>query len=99
MLQLLMMVLAPLGVADAGAQMYHFVPGLFDRPNFDTCKLQCPFSSLLLSKGDSSGITATGTHSVAERCRAERAKRQAGLPWRSRFVDWLQEKLDALTVR
>ena len=99
MLQLLMMVRAPLGVADAGAQMYHFVPGLFDRPNFDTCKLQCPFSSLLLSKGDSSGITATGTHSVAERCRAERAKRQAGLPWRSRFVDWLQEKLDALTVR
>lgn len=50
MLQLLMMVLAPLGVADAGAQMYHFVPGLFDRSNFDPCKLNCPFSSLLLGR-------------------------------------------------
>jgi hypothetical protein len=100
MLQLLMMVLAPLGVADAGAQMYHFVPGLFDRPNFDSCKPGCPFSSsLLLSRGDRSGITVTGTHSVAERCRAERAKRQARIPWRARLVDWLQEKLDAITNR
>lgn len=96
MLQLLMMVIAPLGVADAGAQMYHFVPGLFDHPNFDPCKPRCPFSSLLLSRGDSSGITVTGVHSVAERRRTERAQSQAELPWRAHFIDWLQEKLDAL---
>jgi hypothetical protein len=92
MLQLLLMVLAPLGVADAGAQMYHFVPGLFDRPNFDPCNPNCPFSSILLSKGDSSGVTVTGTHLVAERCRADRAQRQRDLPWRLRLVDWLQNR-------
>jgi len=98
MLQLLMMILAPLGVSDAGSQMYHFVPGLFDRPNFDPCKSRCPFSTLLLSKGDSSGITVTGRHLVAERCRADRARRQAGIPWGARLVDWIQEKLDAFAT-
>jgi hypothetical protein len=98
MLQLLMMVLAPLGVADAGAQMYHFVPGLFDRPNFDLCKPNCPFSFLLLGKGDSSGISVTGPHPAAERCRAERARRQSELPWRARFIDWIQEKVGALAT-
>jgi molybdopterin-synthase adenylyltransferase len=99
MLQLLMMILAPLGVADAGAQMYHFVPGLFDRPNFDPCNPNCPFSSLLLSKGDSSNMSVTGTHPAAERCREERARRQARLPWRYRLLDWLQEGLDSVTSR
>ncbi len=98
MLQLLLMVLAPLGVSDAGAQMYHFVPGLFDRPNFDPCNPRCPFSSLLLAKGDSSGITVTGTHAAAERCRSDRARRQDELPWRARVTDWLQDKLDALAA-
>lgn len=98
MLQLLMMVLAPLGVADAGAQMYHFVPGLFDRPNFDTCKPQCPFSSWLLGKGDSSGVTVTGTHLAAERCRADRSRRQDRLPWHVRLIDWFQEEVYGLTA-
>jgi len=99
MLQLLMMILAPLGVADAGAQMYHFVPGLFDRPNFDPCNPNCPFSSFLLSKGDNSNISVTGAHPAAERCREERARRQARLPWRSRFLDWIQDRLDSVTSR
>ena len=98
-LQLLMMVLAPLGVSDAGAQMYHFVPGLFDRPNFDPCNPNCPFSSFLLGKGDSSGISVTGAHPAAERCREERARRQARLPWRARFVDWLHKRLDSVAAR
>jgi hypothetical protein len=96
MLQMLLMVLAPLGVADAGAQMYHFVPGLLDRPNFDPCNPNCPHSGILLSKGDSSGITVTGRHLAAERSRADRARRQNALPWRPRLVDWLQERLDSL---
>ena len=45
-LQMLMMVVAPLGIANAGAQMYHFVPGIFDEPNFDTCFLSCPYPTL-----------------------------------------------------
>ena len=98
-LQLLMMILAPLGVSDAGAQMYHFVPGLFDRPNFDPCNPNCPFSSFLLSKGDSSDISVIGAHPAAERCREERGRRQARLPWRARFVAWLQERLDSVTAR
>jgi hypothetical protein len=94
MLHLLLMVLAPLGVSDAGAQMYHFVPGLFDRPNFDPCNPNCPFSSLLLSRGDNSGLVVTGKHPAAERSRAERIRRQNELPWRPRLIDRLQEKLD-----
>ena len=99
MLHLLMMVLAPLGVADAGAQMYHFVPGLFDRPNFDPCNPRCPYSQLLLAKGDNSGIAVTGKHEAAERCRAERAERQAARPWRLKAMDWLSNRLDAIAAR
>jgi molybdopterin-synthase adenylyltransferase len=99
MLQLLMMVLAPVGVSDPGAQMYHFVPGLFDRPNFDPCKPHCPFSSLLLGRGDSSEITVSGAHSAAERCRAERVRRQASLPWSARFTGWVEDRLAALVDR
>jgi molybdopterin-synthase adenylyltransferase len=98
-LQLLLMILAPLGVADAGAQMYHFVPGLFDRPNFDPCNPNCPFSSSLVGRGDSSGVDVTGAHPAAELCRADRAKRQRALPWRARLIDWIQERLDSLAAR
>ena len=35
MLQFLMMVVAPLGVSNAGQQSYHFVPGIFDAPKFE----------------------------------------------------------------
>ena len=98
-LQMLMMVLAPLGVSDAGAQMYHFVPGLFDKPNFDPCNSNCPFSHDLLAKGDSSSMTVTGAHTAAERCRAARAKAQAALPWRLRLLDSLQNRLDRVANR
>jgi hypothetical protein len=94
MLHLLLMVIAPLGVSDAGAQMYHFVPGLFDRPNFDPCRPNCPFSSYLLARGDTSGIVMTGKHSAAEQRRAERMRSQRELPWQPRLIDWLQRKLD-----
>jgi molybdopterin/thiamine biosynthesis adenylyltransferase len=98
-LQLLMMVLAPLGVSDAGAQAYHFVPGLFDRPNFDACEPRCPFSTLLLGRGDSSGIKITGSHLAAERCRAERVRRRAALSWRYKLIDWLQDRINTIADR
>jgi hypothetical protein len=40
-LQMLTMIVTPPGIANAGEQMYHFVPGLFDEPGFHTCKENC----------------------------------------------------------
>ena len=99
LLHLLLMALAPLGIADAGAQIYHFVPGLFDRPNFDPCEPNCPYSSVLLSRGDATGLTVTGAHPVAEHCRQDRARRQKAVPRRDRVVDWLQARLHSLARR
>jgi hypothetical protein len=99
MLHFLLMLLAPFGVSNAGAQMYHFVPGLLDKPNFDPCNAACPYSSLLLARGENSGIVVTGRHSVAERCRADRARRQQKLTRRLRMIDWLQDNLDRLASK
>jgi hypothetical protein len=79
--------------------MYHFVPGLFDRPNFDPCKPHCPYSSLLQGQGESTGINVTGRHLAAERCRAERASRQARRPLRTQLLDWLEYRIDDIIAR
>jgi hypothetical protein len=84
MLQMLMMVIAPMGVSDAGEQMYHFVPGIFDQPKFRTCKDGCPYPGLM-AKGDSTGLVVTARHKLAERMRAPRDElRPRG--WRSRLA-------------
>ncbi len=98
-MQLLMMVLAPLGESDAGAQMYHFVPGLFDRPNFDPCKSDCPFPSSLLARGECADVNVTGSHPAAECCRANRVERQAKLPWRLKLFNRLETALEGLSLR
>ena len=79
--------------------MYHFVPGLLDRPNFAPCNPNCPFSSVLLSRGDSSGITITGKHLSAERCRADRARLQTCPPVASAPCRLAAEQLDLLATR
>ena len=69
-LQLLSMVVAPGGVANPGAQMYHFVTGATDRderPCNDTC-----FYKGLVAKGDRAGLVVTGRHRVAEEERQQR---------------------------
>lgn len=73
-LQLLSMVIAPGGLADTGAQNYHFVTGEID---IDTrgCQAGCFYSSDLLSTGDRSGIPVVGRHHAAEQERATRACR------------------------
>jgi molybdopterin/thiamine biosynthesis adenylyltransferase len=98
-LQLLMMILAPLGVSNAGAQMYHFVPGLFDRPSFDPCNANCPFSTSLLARGDRSGMTLGGLHAAADKARLDRSRRRATIPWRLRLLDWLQRGIEQLASR
>ena len=58
-LQMLAMVVSPLGRSNPGSQLYHFVGGFMDEPTFDPCHPECLFPSVIAS-GDSSGITATG---------------------------------------
>jgi molybdopterin/thiamine biosynthesis adenylyltransferase len=93
-LQMLTMILAPFGVADVGAQRYHFVPGIMDQPSFEGCKPRCPYSEELIAMGDNADYTVTGKHTAAEKSRAERAKRKRRLPWRARLLDWIRDRLD-----
>ncbi|HEY3569913.1 MAG TPA: ThiF family adenylyltransferase [Thermoanaerobaculia bacterium] len=71
MLQFLKMVVAPMGFANAGEQLYHFVPGIFEEPEFHTCKAGCVYPGLT-AKGDRSGVTVTGRHPAAEKARDRR---------------------------
>src|SRR5207248_2425841 len=71
-LQLVMMVILPMGIPSPGAQLYHFVPGSLDAPDFGRCERTCPYRSLT-ARGDRAGITVTGRHAVAERSRNHRA--------------------------
>jgi hypothetical protein len=70
-LQFLMMLVAPLGIASPGAQTYHFVPGNLDAPITGACEPTCIYPSLT-GKGDRAGVTVTGKHPIAERRRSER---------------------------
>jgi len=85
-LQFLMMAIAPLGIANAGEQMYHFVPGILDAPGFNICKENCQYP-LLTAKGDSTGLVVTGRHKKAEEARSARDAARRTLPWLHRVVD------------
>ncbi len=74
-LQMLMMVVAPLGIANAGAQAYHFVPGIFEDPKFEICDEGCPYPGLA-AKGDASGFSVTGRDLRAEQLRREQQHRE-----------------------
>jgi len=71
---MLTMVVAPLGIANAGAQAYHFVSAILEEPTFNLCEEGCPFPKLI-AKGDRTGLVVTGPHKIAECNRALR-KRQ-----------------------
>lgn len=71
-LQMLMMVIAPLGIANAGQQMYHFVPGLLEK-HFDPCGPSCIYPTLI-AMGDRTNITVTAKHAAAESARRERVR-------------------------
>lgn len=86
-LQALMMIIAPLGIASPGPQTYHFVPGLLDQPKFDPCNKNCLFPNFV-AQGDHASFALTGQHLRAEQVRAERA---AGtLPWRGRLAAFFE---------
>ena len=58
-LQLLAYVVAPLGLSNPGAQLYHFVGNATEPPAFDPCDADCRFAGLVAT-GDHCGIPATG---------------------------------------
>ena len=68
-LQMLSTTLAPLGVANVGEQLYHFVPGIMDKPTFASCAPECLFPGLI-AKGDRTGLVVTGRDARAEARRA-----------------------------
>jgi molybdopterin-synthase adenylyltransferase len=72
-LQMLSLVVRPLGISDAGTQQFHFVTGTMDTDPAGTCYDYCPFPSLI-AKGDASGIQATGEHPKAREIRQSTRK-------------------------
>lgn len=85
-LQMLMMFIAPLGVASPGAQMYHFVPGILDEPNMRPCEDGCPYAGLI-AKGDTTGLRVTARHFQAEEERKKRLASLGRIPMRYRVID------------
>jgi len=86
LLQMIMMVVAPSGVSNAGAQTYHFVPGFFEEPNFVGCESTCLYPSFI-ARGDRAGITVTGCHRIAESARSKR--RKPSTPISKRILEWV----------
>lgn len=67
-LELLRMTVAPGGIPDVGASLYHWTLGRDDRDTAD-CEEGCPYSSSLVCTGDHSGLHVTGYHHAAEATR------------------------------
>lgn len=77
--------LNPVGVADVGEQIYHFVDGTMDSARGLTCYENCYFSSIV-AKGDSEGLPITGVDAGASKARLS-GKKTRGL-FAERFVPW-----------
>jgi len=92
-LQLLTMVIAPMRVSSPGAQHYHFVPGEFDPPDFRGCEENCVYVTLV-ARGDTTGMTVTAQHSIAQERRAARTITAGGRRSKRSFLrrlwDWWQ---------
>jgi hypothetical protein len=69
-LQFLYLIIAPLGLSDVGAHLYHFVPGKLD-VDTRSCDEGCLFPTLI-GRGDRSGLVMTGKHMKAEEVRRTR---------------------------
>jgi hypothetical protein len=95
-LQMLMMVVAPRGFANAGEQMYHFVPGLFDEPGFHTCKENCLYPGFI-ARGESTGLIVTARHIMAENARALRDNARRLRPWQFRLAAQLADIIGRIT--
>lgn len=89
-LQFLSMVIAPCGISNPGAQMYHFTPGRLDIDKKDDCIAGC-YLRQLISLGDHANIKVTGRHQIAEEARIKRQQLQRS--WKYRFQAKLYQLL------
>jgi len=89
-LQLLTAVIAPGGVGDVGAQLYHFATGTLDRRT-DGCRPNCPYADMLLTLGDTHGFEVAGRHQAATAAREIRHR--AGQRWVTRLGRSLDDLL------
>jgi len=64
LMQMLSMVVDPLGRANIGAQLYHFVGGELEPPNHPVCHEECLFPGLV-AMGDHAGMVPTAKSEVA----------------------------------
>jgi molybdopterin-synthase adenylyltransferase len=71
-LQMLSMTLAPAGIADVGAQLFHFSTGQIDL-DLRSCLPTCLDSPGQIAQGDRSQLLVTGEHALARSERAVRA--------------------------
>jgi hypothetical protein len=97
-LQLLMMVVAPLGIANAGAQLYHFVPGMLDEPRFAGCDENCAYPALT-ARGERTSFVVNGAHGRAEQVRRDRALAKRSIPLALRIADFSRRAADYLSAR
>ena len=67
-LQMLSLVIAPLGISNPRTQRFHFVSGMMDIEDSGLCNDYCPFPSLI-AKGDDCGIPPIGEHPQARAIR------------------------------
>ncbi|MDA8331996.1 MAG: ThiF family adenylyltransferase [Candidatus Dormibacteraeota bacterium] len=86
--QFISMIVAPSGIADVGAQLFHFTTGTVDLEAAG-CEDGCLYSTRLLAQGEATGLEVTGPHPLAARHRAQRDRavlppeshRQSRLRW------------------
>jgi hypothetical protein len=86
------------GCIEPGAQFYHFVPGLLDRPRLGPCGAGCSFP-VIVGRGDRCGFTAVGSHERAESVRADREAAGRRVSWRLRFTGFLRDFADDAVAR
>lgn len=89
-LHLLTAVIAPGGIGDTGAHLYHFTTGTLDHRT-DGCVPTCPYTSMLVALGDTHGLEITGEHHAAREARENR--RRAERRWVTKVMRRLDDML------
>lgn len=74
LMQFLSMVVAPSGIADVRAQLFHFTTGRLDIDDRD-CEPHCPYSHELMMLGDRAPLV-TGPHKAAAAARERRTRQR-----------------------
>lgn len=93
-LQMLSLVVAPMGLSNPGAQLYHFVGGAMEDPDYGGCHVECLFPTLI-ALGDRCGVATLGQRkggiSVTHECAGASGVADVipGNGLISQLMDWL----------